>query len=310
MIGWVPSNRSVGLLQGKNSALVRVAGHVQVLRNERARVEQHRDVLPVALVQVRVRLVAGERSAGHQARADDGRVVVVRVEEPVLQSEQAAGYAGIDGTGRPGSGAHGAGGVEVDLRRVPGVEQRGVGQPVVRRADVDRLAVLERAELAVAVAERGRVAQIVRRAAADRVQLCERRDRGADRRSRRRHPAQGRPAGGGRVEIVQDGTHGHRPEAVGDGRLDRGLVAQGEPGDRGRGGLHDWRLTVVRAPPGEGKYRRARQDVRAQGERCRATGRTGGRNSGAGGPPRAQVGLEPRRRLGADSERPTRPAIP
>ena len=76
-------------------ALVGVPRHVQPLGVERARVEQDGDVLQVALVQVGVEQVAGERRRVHQLRAHRRRVVVVGIEEPVLEADQTAGTSGL-----------------------------------------------------------------------------------------------------------------------------------------------------------------------------------------------------------------------
>lgn len=105
-------------------------------------VEQDGEVFPIALVQINVLDGTGQRREVHQLAADNERVVVVGVEEPVLQADQAIGgrasarrrgrHVADDGPSREPSGdacvVHRPGEIEVRLGGLPWVKDPRVGE--------------------------------------------------------------------------------------------------------------------------------------------------------------------------------------
>ncbi len=129
-------------------ALVAVPSEVEPFWSARAWVEQHIQMLPIALVQVGVELISGERRAIHQAPVDHCRVVVEGVIEPVLEADQARRHGFVGEALGPLRRADRAGVVEVELGAGPWIEQARIGEPAVGRTRADTQPAQDGVELA------------------------------------------------------------------------------------------------------------------------------------------------------------------
>jgi hypothetical protein len=209
-------------------SLVAVARHPEVARPLRAPVEQDRDVLEVALVVVAVRQRRADRVRQRLERRLDGRQVVHRIEEPVLEAHQVIGHAAVGVLGRIALE------VEVHLRRAERVEGGGAVAEVTDHLGRHSQRSCGGEELVADAVDRRRVLQVVVGGPAREVAHLGRLTVAAGVHVEARPPAlPGEPQG---VE------HRDRPEAVGRARHQRRLVAQGERREGGRIGLLDRRL--------------------------------------------------------------------
>jgi hypothetical protein len=135
---------------GDERALEVMTGQIQPLRLHRRGIQKDVGMLPVALVQVDVRAVSGDRGLVHQTVVDDRRVIVEWIEEPVLQADQPAGDAGRDHRLLGPRRARDTGGVvDIQLGRFPGVQRAGICQPLAPERKALAEAGQERPELGI-----------------------------------------------------------------------------------------------------------------------------------------------------------------